>query len=197
MPRRLGRRQRLITTAGVAVLAALALPGAAQAAECPQVPTTQAFAAYGDTNAYFAAPGGTFNGFASWTKQGRADLVGGFNLLDATPGPLGSEAAGLDNGEGVTSTSFCVDRTMPHLRFVARYESGGQLDVLATTRYNGSSDSNSGSISPDDHRGWQPSRYIELKTGSIPYGESATATVTFKSQGKWRVDDVAVDPYRR
>jgi hypothetical protein len=192
----LGRRQRLAKTAGVAVIAALALPAAAQAAQCPQVPTTQAFAAYGDANQYFVAPGGTFEGFIGWTKQGRAELVDGFNLFSGG-GPLGSSAAELSKDEGVTSMSFCVDRTMPHLRFVARYDSGGQLDVSVTTRYAGSVDTSSGSVSPDDHIGWQPSRYVELKTGSIPYGESGVATVTFKSQGRWRVDDVAVDPYRR
>ena len=194
MPRRLGRRQRLAKAAGAAVLATLALPGAAQAAECPVQPTTQAFAAYGDTNAYFTAPGGQFESFNSWSLRGTPDLIGGFNLLGTD---LFSKAAGLSNGEGVTSVSLCVDRTMPHLRFAAKHDGGGQLDVTVTTRYNGSSDSSGGSISPDDHRGWTPSRFIELKTDKIPYGEQGVATVVFRSQGSWRVDDVAIDPYRR
>ena len=61
----------------------------------------------------------------------------------------------------------------------------------------GSSDTSGGSIAPDDHRAWAPSRYVELKTESIPAGESRTATVQFRSQGDWLIDDVYIDPYRR
>jgi hypothetical protein len=180
-------------TAGTALAAALAAPGVAAAAECPVQPTTAAFAAYGDTNQYFAAPGGTFESFAGWTTRGTPELTGGFNLID-----LGvSRAAELTYGEGVTSVSFCVDRTMPHMRFNAKHDGGGQMDVTVTTRYDGGSDSSTGSVSPDAHRGWTPSSYIALKSDAIPAGESGVATVSFRSQGTWRVDDVAIDPYRR
>ena len=194
MPRKLSRGTRLVSTAGVAAIAALALPAAASAAECPVVPTTKAFAAYGDLNEYFAAPGGTFDSLNSWTRLRTPDLVPGFNLL--SPGP-GSRAVLLRRDEGVTSVSFCVDRTMPHLRFAANNDGGGQLDVTVSTQYGGSSDSSSGGVSPDAHRNWAPSEYIPLKTGSIPAGEQGVATVSFRSQGDWRVDDVAIDPYRR
>jgi hypothetical protein len=194
MPRKLSRGTRLLSTAGIAAAAALALPGVALAEECPVQPTTQAFAAYGDANEYFAAPGGTFESFDNWSLRGSPDLIGGFNLLESAST---SRAAGLGSGEGVTSVSFCVDRTMPHLRFTAKHDGGGQLDVTVTTRYDGSSDSSGGSVSPDAHRGWAPSRTVELKTDAIPAGEQGVATVSFRSQGHWRVDDVAVDPYRR
>ena len=194
MPRKLSRGTRLLSAAGAAAVAALALPGTALAEECAPQPTTTAFAAYGDANQYFAAPGGAFESFGNWSLRGTPDLLGGFNLLD----PLNTtRAAGLGNGEGVTSVSFCVDRTMPHLRFAAKYDGGGQMDVLVTTRYNGSSDSSSGSVSPDAHRGWAPSQNIELKTSAIPAGAQGVATVSFRSQGYWRIDDVAIDPYRR
>jgi hypothetical protein len=194
MPRKLSRGTRLLTTAGVAAVAALALPGAAMAAECAPQPTTKAFAAYGDVNDYFAAPGGAFESLDNWSLRGSPDLLGGFNLLEET---TQSRAAGLGYGEGVTSVSFCVDRTMPHLRFAANHDGGAQLDVTVTTRYNGSSDSSGGSVSPDAHRWWAPSQFIDLKTSVIPAGEQGVATVTFRSQGYWRVDDVAIDPYRR
>ena len=194
MPRKLSRTTRLVTTAGVAAVAALAAPAAASAAECPVQPTTQAFAAYGDPNQYFAAPGGTFDSLDSWNRIRSPQLTGGFNLLELTSE---SDAVALKSGEGVSSVSFCVDRTMPHLRFVANHDGGGQLDVTVTTRYNGGSDSNSGSIAPDSHRLWAPSQFVDLKTSAIPEGEQGTTTVTFRSQGDWRVDDVAIDPYRR
>jgi hypothetical protein len=194
MPRKLSRGTRLLTTAGLAAVAALAAPAAASAAECPVQPTTQAFAAYGDTNSYFAAPGGTFESLDSWAKLRTPELVTGFNLFASAPD---SKAVELKSGEGITSVSFCVDRTMPHLRFMADHHRGGQLEVTVTTRYNGSSDSSGGSVSPDAHRSWTPSQFLDLKTSAIPTGEQGVATVSFRSDGDWRVDDVAVDPYRR
>ena len=86
---------------------------------------------------------------------------------------------------------------MPHLRFVAKSRGSGQLDVTVRTQYRGSSDSSGGSIAPDSHRVWAPSRYVELKTDQIRAGESGTATVAFRSQGDWQIDDVYVDPYRK
>ena len=194
MPRKLSRTQRLLTTAGLAAVAAVAAPGTAMAAECAPQPTSLAYAAYGDLNQYFAAPGGTFDSLESWSRSGDPLLTGGFNLLGTA---LLSKAVVLKEGEAITSVSFCVDRTMPHMRFTAKHDGGGQMDVTVTTRYDGSSDSSSGSVSPDEHRGWKPSGQIPLKTDAIPYGEQGVATVTFRSQGVWRVDDVAVDPYRR
>ena len=55
-PRRLGA-----ALAAVAVMAAAA-PAAASAASCPVQATTQLFAPLGDTNSYFLAPGGDFEG---------------------------------------------------------------------------------------------------------------------------------------
>jgi hypothetical protein len=194
MPRKLSRGTRLLTTAGIAAVAALAAPAAASAAECAPQPTTKAFAAYGYVNDYFAAPGGTFESLTGWTRIRYPDLESGFNLLSLVSG---SRSVELDEGDGVTSVSFCVDRTMPHLRFMANHDDEGQLDVTVTTSYGGSTDSSSMSVSPDAHRTWAPSQFIELKTSAIPAGEQGTATVSFRSQGDWRVDDVAIDPYRR
>jgi len=194
MPRKLSRIQRLLTSAGLALVAAAALPGSALAAPCPVTPTTQAFGDYGDANQYFLAPGGAFESLDDWTRRGWPTLVNGADLLGLSPD---SRSADLDLGEGVTSVSFCVDSTMPHLRFSAKYFRGGQLDVTVRTTYAGSVDTSSGSIAPDDHRWWSPSRYVELKTKDIPSTQSGTATVSFRSQGDWQIDDVYIDPYRR
>jgi hypothetical protein len=195
MPRKLSRCQRLLTTAGVAVAALAAMPGAAMAAECTPASTTQAFAAFGDTNQYFMAPSGAFDSLDGWSRRGTPELVKEFNLLGLD---LETRAVDIDSGDGVTSASFCVDATMPHLRFTAKVgRGGGQLDVTVTTTYNGSSNSSGGSISPDAHKSWAPSRNVDLNTKDIPAGESGMATVSFLSQGDWKVDDVYIDPYRR
>ena len=193
MPRRLSRI-RLLTSAALAVTALAALPAGASAADCPVAPTTQAFSQFGDPNQYFLAPGGAFASFDGWTTKGRVSLVAGTDLLGLSPE---SRSADLDGSEGVTSASFCVDSTMPHLRFSARSVRTGPLDVTVRTTFNGSTETSIGTISPDDHRAWAPSRYVELRTSAIPAGESGTATVQFRSLGEWLIDDVYIDPYRR
>jgi hypothetical protein len=174
------------------VSALVLVPSAASAAECPAPATAQAFAAFGDRNEYVLAPGGDFETL-SWAKVGAVTLS-----IEDDPFALAPRTTAVDlnrPGESVVSSSFCVDRTMPHLRFVAKGKD--QLDVTVAVSYRGSGDTSSGSLSPDEHRSWAPSRYIELKTESIRAGESATAKVTFRSNGRWLIDNVFLDPYRR
>jgi hypothetical protein len=52
-------------------------------------------------------------------------------------------------------------------------------------------------VSPSDHRTWQPSDPVLLKTDDLRDGETGLVSVTFRSQGSWLVDDVFIDPYRR
>jgi hypothetical protein len=192
VPRKLSRMPRLLAVIGGALCALAAAPGAALAAECPVPVTTPAFAAFGDTNQYVLAPGGDFEAL-SWTKIGNVTLANENDPFRLAPGTF---SVTLDRpGEAITSAPFCVDATMPHLRFVAK--GTDQLDVTVAVTYNGSTDSSSGSLSPSDHRWWAPSRFVDLKTGSIPVGESATAKVTFRSNGSWLIDNVFLDPYRR
>jgi hypothetical protein len=191
MPRKLSRLPRLLLTIGATMGTLVAMPGAALAAECPVQVTTQAFAQFGDTNEYFLAPGGAFEEL-SWTKFGNVALSPQHDPFDLAEG---SYSVHLTGGESVRSMPICVDRTTPHLRFVAKGRD--QLDVEVRVSYRGSTDSSSGSVSGSAHREWAPSRFVSLKTDHLAAGESATATVTFRSQGDWRVDNVFVDPYRR
>jgi hypothetical protein len=191
MPRKLSRLPRLLLTIGATMSALVAMPGAALAAECPVQDTTQAFAQFGDTNEYFLAPGGAFEEL-SWTKTGSVELS---EVDDPFGLAGGSYSVRLERNQSVRSLPICVDRTTPHLRFVGR--GSGQLDVEVRVSYRGSTDSSSGSVDSDDHRTWAPSRFVALKTDAIRAGDSATATITFRSQGTWRVDDVFIDPYRR
>ncbi len=191
MPRKLSRAQRLLATIGGAVCIAGALPGAALAAECPVVPTTQAFAQFGDGNYYYLAPGGAFETL-TWSKVGSVGLS-----LDNDPFELapGVRSVKLDPNESVSAT-FCVDRTMPHMRFVAK--GTGDLEATVRTTYPGSTHNHSETLSQADHGSWAPSRFVDLKARWIPAGESGTSTVTLRSLGgSWRVDNVFVDPYRR
>lgn len=192
MPRKLSRAQRLLATIGGAVCLAGALPGAAMAAECTVQPTSKAFAEFGDQNDYYLAPGGAFETL-TWASVGYVDLS-----LDDDPFELapGIRSAKLNAYESV-SASFCVDRTMPHLRFVAK-GSYGQLEVMVRTTYGGVTAASTTGLSNADHDDvWGPSANVGLHTGGIPAGERGTATLTLRSTGLWRVDNVFVDPYRR
>jgi hypothetical protein len=192
MPRKLSRTARLLAVIAGALGVFAAAPGAALAAECPVKPTTQAFAAFGDTNQYVLAPGGDFESL-SWATVGHVTLANENDPFDLAPGDFSVK---LDRaGEAVVSAPFCVDHTMPHMRFVAK--GTDQLDVAVEVTYRGSTDTSSGSIAPADHRSWAPSRPVELKTSSIPAGESATARIAFRSNGSWNIDNVFLDPYRR
>jgi hypothetical protein len=191
LPRKLSRAQRLVATIGGAVCIAGALPGAALAAECPVQQTSKAFSRFGDMNDYYLAPGGAFETL-SWERIGSVELSTDNDPFNLAPGLL---SARLDSGESV-SASFCVDRTMPHLRFMAKRRSG-QLDVTVRTVYGGSANTSSGNLVSDDHDEWGPTANVSLRTGDIPAGESGTATVTFRSSGTWRVDNVFIDPFRR
>jgi hypothetical protein len=197
MPRKLST-PRLLAAIGGAVCALAAAPGAALAAECPIPPTKQAFAQFGDTNSYVLAPGGDFE---SGADSLYSRLTGGVEFASVNePFQLapGHNALELNkNGESLTSKTFCVDRTMPHMRFVAK-GTGQQLDVTVEVRLpNGTTDTSNGNLNPNDHASWAPSRYVDLKTGAIPVGQSATAKVTFRTSGTWLIDSVFLDPYRR
>lgn len=191
MPRKLSRAQRLLATIGGAVCLAGALPGAALAAECPVQPTSKAFAQFGDENSYYLAPGGAFETL-TWAKVGYVDLTLDNDVFELAPG---IRSVRLHDGESV-SASFCVDRTMPHLRFVARRVTG-DLTVEVRTAYGSGMTAAVGNLERSEHASWAPTRNIALHTSSMPYGESGTATVTFRSTGDWRVDNVFIDPYRR
>ena len=184
---------RLLAVMGGALCALAAAPGAALAAECPVPVTTKAFAQFGDANEYVLAPGGDFE-LLSWTKVGFVSLELGNDPFGLAPGV---RALKLNHaGEAATSAAFCVDRTMPHMRFVAR--GAGPLNVtVAVNLPSGGTVTTTGHVSSADHQWWAPSRFVQLNTSSIPEGQSGSAKITFESQGDWRIDNVFLDPYRR
>ena len=184
---------RFLIGAGVTAFAVGAAPAVASACEFPT--TTKAFAPFGDTSDYFLASGGDFETL-TWQASYGAGLVDENEPFGLAPGV---RSLRLDKDGSVTSPPLCVSRATPHLRFVADSSRGsGQLDVEVRVWENGKvTDSSTGSISPSDHRGWAPSRNVDLKTGDWGWGQTATVTVRFKSQGLWLIDNVFIDPYRR
>jgi hypothetical protein len=200
MPRKLSRLQRLLTGVGIGALIAVASPAAAGASvlcEPEDGAVSQAFARWGDRADYFLAPGGDFEGPLSWAGTRTPTIVDGNEPFMLTG--FGSHSLQLGSGDTVTTPKLCVTRALPHLRFLAR-SYGGQLDVKVDvyTSTGKVTDSSNGSVSSSDHRSWQPSDPILLKTDKLRTNETGHVTITFKaSSGTWLIDDVLIDPYRR
>lgn len=189
MPRKLSRMKRLLTSSGIVVAAFAAAPAVADA--CEYGATSQVFAPFGDANDYYLAPGGDFESL-TWSSTGEPSLVAGVNPFALAGGMRSLE---LEAGDGVTSPEMCVSRKTPHLRFVAKGE--GMLFVSVRMRAPGRMTSVLFTLPPKQHVEWAPSQIVKLWTSGLAENETALATVSFRSYGKWLIDDVFVDPYRR
>ena len=192
MPRKLSRAQRLLATIGGAVCLAGALPGAALAAECPVQPTLKAFAEFGDENSYYLAPGGAFEAL-TWARVGNVDLTFDSDPFELAPG---TRSVRLHNGESVSGVLLRGSHdAAPALRRAARRRRPRRSQVR--TVYAGAVTIEEGSLDRNEFTAWSPTEFVSLRTGSIPSGQSGTSTVTLRSTGDWRIDNVFVDPYRR
>jgi hypothetical protein len=110
----------------------------------------------------------------------------------------------IDGGGTALSPAFCVDNSMPYLRFFARsLAANGKLDVrlvvqtrvgLVTAPFSRVAELTAGSMPS-----WAPTGQLAL-AGGVPdsAGRTATARLAFSvaGHGGWQVDDIYVDPYR-
>ena len=100
---------------------------------CPGVTYTQPFTAWGDSNSYFLAPGGSFEGSNSWSLAGGAQVAAGNE-----PFYLNSHSdlhsLLLPPGSSATSPAMCLAVLSPHMRLVGKSSdgSGVHVDVYAT-----------------------------------------------------------------
>jgi hypothetical protein len=189
-------RTRFARVAVTALAALAVLPTtAAMAAECAPVPTTQLFSLLGDTNEYFVAPGGSFEGQNSWALKGEAKVD------DTTLQLLGlvrGHALELDRGASGTSPALCADALRPHLRFAARASNGvGSLSVEAIT--------GNGTVVPlatidgADHARWSLTGNVALVPPvEVATGDSEDVKIRITAvSGDWKIDTVAIDPYAK
>jgi hypothetical protein len=176
-----------------AVAVAAALPAAASAASCPAQAVTQPFAALGDDNSYFMAPGGDFEGKTnSWVLSGKGKIE---DKNDAFKEISGKKALTLEEGSSAASPEVCVDIDRPHLRLAVRNEKGkGSLRVDAVSA--------SGevwtlaSIDAANDKKWRMSDFVPL-TGPLNVQDDTVQDVQLRltaDAGTWRVDGVAIDP---
>jgi hypothetical protein len=174
--------------------------GAAFAAQCPTQTSKPKFARWGDTASYFLVPGGSFEGTPAqvgWTLSG-ATLTSGnepFHINSAAD----SQSLLVDAGGSATSPAFCVDSTMPSLRFFARQTApGSDLTVQGIVQTpHGSFSYNVADLRDGALSAWTPVQ-VNVPTNRIPRGMSVAAAVRFvvPGAGGWQLDDVYLDPYR-
>ena len=184
--------------------ATFAAPAAAyeRGGECPSVTTFRPFSPWGDQREYVRIPGGSFDDddFA-WTGSGAARVVPADN-----PFQLGSRGIGsalLSSGDSLTSPAICIDRSYPHLRFVARALAGPAKLGLAVTWEDARGNEKETVLDAQDakqYRGWGVSRMVRLRDALPRHEEIRDVHVRFfvdRKAGTWLVDDVFIDPYKR
>lgn len=187
--------------AGLTCVGLLASTGVALAS-CPAQSLSTPFSQWGDTNNYFLLPGGSFEGTSDqvgWTLSG-ASLTPG-NEPFYVDGSGDSQSLTIPGGGSATSPWFCVDNTMPDLRFFAQEATAGSaLEVQALVQTpNGVRTVQVADLADGSMSSWAPTQPITGNTGSIPNGVTLSVALEFsvpQSTGSWELDDLYVDPYR-
>lgn len=199
-------RTVLVRLVALTCLAMFAGTGAALAdgtsGSCPSQPLSTPFAQWGDTSDYFLVPGGSFEGTADqvgWTLN-NATLTSG-NEPWYVNSPTDDQSLTISGGGSATSPFFCVDNTMPDLRFFAQeVTAGSDLEVKAILQTAwGQISLPIADLADGSMSNWSPTTPIGVTTGPIPSGQSMQVALEFSlpaSSGDWQVDDVYFDPYR-
>jgi hypothetical protein len=202
--------RKVIVALAAALTAAAALsaqaPGAGQALlNCPDQQAELPFLRWLDPIPYVRVPGGDFEGAHGWQLSGGASIVSGNQ-----PWGAGSRSLYLPAGASATSPETCVGVLALTMRYFAansgsalaplkveiiyRTSSGQKRTATVGSRLGGSS------WSP----GLLPTVYLLSHLGPLLQLEDGLATTVqfrFTSQssllggGRWRVDDVWVDPW--
>lgn len=168
---------------------------------CPQLPTTKAFAAWGDGADYSVLPGGGFEpGTTGWQlNTGSARIVADQDRHNV--GGPGTRALELGAPSSAASPAICVDTTNPHFKFMVKTVKRATITTIIQYQRADGSWANAMSAqatrSPSD---WTPTDPNPL-SASIPglvAGKTAKVRLWWMNNGGIsRIDSVMVDPYRR
>jgi hypothetical protein len=197
-----------------AVLAVTALLGALAASTasagkdptgtCDWPPVSMPFAHWGDSNLYFLAGGGSFEGGAAgWTLSGGAS-IGTPNEPWNVNGASDNMSLGIPNGASATSSPICVTSKSPALRLFDVNTGGSDRPLQVFVNYTGT-DGKAHSAKLQDQKAtgsWGTSQQISF-VGAIgdvlKQYRQTMVTFTFVSPyqndrpGKWRIDDLYID----
>lgn len=185
----------------VAITSALAFGTAESRAgllSCPGLTYSQPFSQWGDSNSYFLAPGGSFEGTSSWSLAGGAKVVGG-NEPFYLNSRRDSHSLALPPGSSATTPAICLAALSPHMRLVgfASDGSGVHVDVYARGLLGLVQLPVSADI--DLSSSWAPSGDVSLLLQNVlALTNLGTTTVYFRfspiGSATVQLDDVYVDP---
>jgi hypothetical protein len=198
---------RFIKLLGALLIAALAwatYSASAQAQACPSAGAQAVFNPWGDPRYYVLAPDGGFeSGASGWSLAGKAAAVDG-NESYYLHGPGDRKSLSLPAGSSTGSPPICMAIDTPVFRFMAR--NGGdpssrlrveaRYSLLGLLRTNVIANLTAG---PE----WAPSQPISTVLGlSTLVGTLVPSAIEIRftpldAQGKWQVDDLYIDPFRR
>jgi hypothetical protein len=201
---RAGRIFRVVgtTLAGLVVAAAamvVAQPAQAATSPCTTRTTTTPFTAWGDANAYFTVPDGTFeSGAPSWTKSTGVATVSG-NEPWKVLGSGHATSLKLPAGGSAATPAMCIATAEDSLRLF--YKSPGvsgsllHVSIYVTSGVNVATNDYdiSGSTA-----GWAVSQRIMLPDIRDASGRQ-TVTITFSQRqttATWQIDDIEIDPWK-
>lgn len=177
----------------------------ASAASCPTPQTTTPFTQWGDSDSYFSVPGGNFESplaATGWIVDRAARVPGNEPFLVGAA--TDSSSLVIGGGGTALSPAFCIDDSMPDLRFFARsLGANGKLAarLVVQTRL-GVTTAPFGRVADLTARSmpsWAPTGPLALAEGMTgPAGRTTTARLAFsvEGHGAWQIDDIYVDPYR-
>ncbi len=208
-----GRRGGRLVAAVAAALALTATPALAGTTTTPTVsaapgctqPTTQAFLFANDRRDYVLAPGGNVEGsLAGWSLTGGATAVTG-GAPAVTAASAGTKSLLIPSGGSVTSAPMCVAAHSPFFRFQARNTGAPgalKVEVLYLDGPKFTGERETGTVTAGAT--WAPTNRTSLSQGIMGVNGSSTsqATVAFRftpvgTGGRWQVDNLYVDPYRK
>lgn len=195
-------RGRCVALLATALLALGVFAGSAQA--CSYSGAEKVFSPWGDQRNYVLAPDGGFEAGASgWQLNRGAAVVEGnesYYLNDAAD----SKSLSLPAGSSAVSPPVCMELGTPSFRLVARNSGNpsSQLRVEAVYKLLGLIRSKTaGTLQAGST--WAPTQSIStVLTLSTIVGTLIPSTIEIRftpldSSGKWQVDDVYIDPFRR
>ncbi len=194
-------RKAVGRVAAMTCVAVFASAGAAFAS-CQKPALSTPFAQFGDTSSYFLVPGGSFEGSASqvgWSLSG-AELTAG-NEPFHVGGSGQDQSLTIDSGGSAMSPTFCLDSTMPDLRFFARQTAPGS-DLLVQGVFSLGRHQvvwPLGVVRDGSMNGWGAVRPIGLQVRVLPSWMRIPVQLRFATTdggGSWQIDDVYVDPFR-
>ena len=202
VPAAITTSRRALIAGVIGLLSVIALsgaPSAVAAGGCPGTLTTP-FLPWADSDQYWLASGGSFEGKSTWSLAGGAAIASG-NETFYVGNQNDSHSLSIPVGGSATTPSICVTLLSPVMRFFA---TGGnstsplKVEVIATTA-SGTTQQQIASIAASAT--WAPTPKIFLLANLLALANpDGTTSVKFRfsnpGTSAWKIDDVYVDPWK-